>query len=271
MATLQPSGRTPLALVLDYDGTLVPVRSTPEEAAPDDEILHLLSTLAGLPEIGVHAVSGRTRAALDRWLGHLPVGLHAEHGPWSAVPANRSGASGSREHRSGWTGCEGVSAPCPVEVPGSFVEEKEASLAWHYRNAARTAGRHAAAGLRRDLKGALKGSGASVLSGNLVVEIRQRGIHKGLLMGTLRELQPRARMLIVGDDATDEDMFKAAPPDAVTVRVGPGRTRARFRLAGSNQVRAALEEIAASRGAQRVADGPARPAEGRQPAAARRV
>lgn len=270
VAALQPAGRTPLALLLDYDGTLVPLRPTPEEATPDDEIVQLLSILAGLPEVGVHIVSGRTRANLDRWLGHLPVGLHAEHGLWSRYP-------GESEWRRRFQGRpEWLEALRPrleawsQDVPGSFVEEKDASIAWHYRKVARKVGSRAASGLRRDLALALDGSDASILSGNQVIEIRQAGIHKGLLVDAVRELQPWARMLIVGDDATDEDMFAAAPPDAVTVRVGAGRTRARFRLAGPDQVRAALAQIAASRGAQRVSGNGTAHVEPQEPAAASR-
>ena len=115
----------------------------------------------------------------------------------------------------------------------------------------------------------MEGTGASVLNGNHVIEIRQASIHKGVLVEAVHELQPWARMLIVGDDATDEDMFRAAPADAVTVRVGGGRTRARFRIAGPDQVRAVLADIAASRGAQRVSGNGTKPAEVREPVAPR--
>jgi trehalose-6-phosphatase len=45
-------------------------------------------------------------------------------------------------------------------------------------------------------------------------------------------------------------MFAAAPREAITVRVGPGRTRARFRLAGPDQVRTLLAELARRRAGQ---------------------
>src|SRR6185503_13063891 len=79
-----------LALVLDYDGTLVPLRALPEEARPDDEVMRLLNILAGLPGISVHVVSGRRRSDIEGWLGHLPLGLHAEHGLWSRAPGELS-------------------------------------------------------------------------------------------------------------------------------------------------------------------------------------
>ena len=75
-----------LLLLLDYDGTLVPFAATPELARPDAGLVALLGAIAARPDTEVHVVSGRAREALDHWLGHLPVWLHAEHGFWSRAP-----------------------------------------------------------------------------------------------------------------------------------------------------------------------------------------
>ena len=69
-----------LVLLLDYDGTLVPFAPIPALAEPDDQLVALLRDLADRPNTEVHVVSGRTQEALERWLGALPIGLHAEHG-----------------------------------------------------------------------------------------------------------------------------------------------------------------------------------------------
>jgi trehalose 6-phosphate synthase/phosphatase len=250
LAELDPGLRGPLTLILDYDGTLVPLKPRPEEAWPDDEILRLLATLAGLPEVTVHVTSGRRRDDLERWLGHLPLGLHAEHGLWSRAPGQpdwqqRLGA------RPAWL--DGVRPRLEArvrDVAGSFVEEKEASLAWHYRNVEPPIGDRAARALRRELAETLRPGDATVLDGNKVIEVREASIHKGLPVRELVDAQPGSRMLIAGDDATDEDMFAAAPREAITVRVGPGRTRARFRVAGPDQVRSLLAELARRRAGQ---------------------
>ncbi|MCA1685747.1 MAG: bifunctional alpha,alpha-trehalose-phosphate synthase (UDP-forming)/trehalose-phosphatase, partial [Planctomycetia bacterium] len=67
-------------LLLDYDGTLAPLRPTPEEAAPGPRLLATLGRLAGLADVVV--VSGRPRSTLDAWVGRLDVALVAEHGAW---------------------------------------------------------------------------------------------------------------------------------------------------------------------------------------------
>ena len=50
-------------------------------------------------------------------------------------------------------------------------------------------------------------------------------------------------MLAIGDDRTDEDLFAAVPADGITVRVGPGPTRARFRLESVAAVRSLLRSL----------------------------
>jgi trehalose 6-phosphate synthase/phosphatase len=250
LAELDPGLRGPLTLILDYDGTLVPLKPRPEEAWPDDEILRLLATLAGLPEVTVHVTSGRRRDDLERWLGHLPLGLHAEHGLWSRAPGQPDWQQRLGK-RPAWL--DGVRPRLEArvrDVAGSFVEEKEASLAWHYRNAEPPIGDRAARALRRELAETLRPGDATVLDGNKVIEVREASIHKGLPVRELADAQPKSRMLIAGDDATDEDMFAAAPREAITVRVGPGRTRARFRVAGPDQVRSLLAELARRRAGQ---------------------
>src|ERR1700682_2740133 len=68
-------GATKLAILLDYDGTLVPIASTPDLARPDRELLSLIAALAARPNTIVQMVSGRPRDTLEAWFGGLPVDL----------------------------------------------------------------------------------------------------------------------------------------------------------------------------------------------------
>src|SRR5439155_18077663 len=133
VAALDHDAHRPVTLVLDYDGTLVPLRPRPEEAVPDDEILRILATLAGLPGMTVHVASGRRREDLERWLGHLALGLHAEHGLWSRAPGEAPWRP-RLDERPGWIDAVRPALDAAMDrTPGSFIEEKEASIAWHYR------------------------------------------------------------------------------------------------------------------------------------------
>jgi trehalose 6-phosphate synthase/phosphatase len=240
-AVLAKDGRQ-LLILLDYDGTLVGLRPSPEEASPDTEILHILATLALLPGVEVDVVSGRRRNDIEMWLGSLPVGLHAEHGLWSRGAREESWTR--RDVNPAWleTARAAMVARAGL-VPDSFVEVKDASVAWHYRNVAAGTGRREAESLTRELRASLADSSASILQGSRVVEVKDVNTDKGIVARELAAASPSAKMLVIGDDVTDEDMFRSAPGDAVTVHVGSGQTAARMRLIGPDQVRKLLTEL----------------------------
>jgi trehalose 6-phosphate synthase/phosphatase len=236
----------PLVVALDYDGTLVPLASTPDRATPDAGLILLLEALARRPQTDVHILSGRPRATLERWLGGLNIGLHAEHGMWSRF----AGSAQWVQHGPAETGWKGRVRPILESftraTPGSFVEEKEHSLAWHYRLTAEDYpggsdfGERQAKELRLLLLELLGRSELTVLPGNRVVEVRPVGVHKGMLIPRIMERLPGARVLAIGDDTTDEDLFRAVPPGSVTVRVGGGTSAARLRVEDFRSVRSLL-------------------------------
>ena len=88
-----------LYILIDYDGTLVPIADAPEQALPDATALELLAEVSQSPGVDVHIVSGRPRQFLDRWFDRLPIALWAEHGFWrrsgagAHVGAGRTGAT----------------------------------------------------------------------------------------------------------------------------------------------------------------------------------
>ncbi len=232
-------------LLLDYDGTLVPFVDDPALARPDDELLALLHALAGSDGTEVHIVSGRTRGALEGWLGALPIGLHAEHGlasraPGAAVWVTR--ALPSQDWRPTVLDCMRRFA---ARTPGAFVEEKDAGVAWHYRAAEPALGEARARALQLELATLLASAPTSVLLGSKVIEVLPRVVHKGCLVPPLVAAAPIGALLVaIGDDRTDEDLFAALPADALAVHVGPGLTRAPVRLDGVADVRALLRSIA---------------------------
>ena len=235
----------PLAVLLDYDGTLVPIAPTPDEAQPDREVCDLLDQLASRPDTRVLIVSGRSRDDLDGWFGSLPIELWAEHGAWMR------GAGSSRWHamldlseRAWIAAARTVMEEFADRTPGAFVESKSASIAWHYRQAARGFGRAQARELRVALSRALVDHPVEILEGKKVLEVRRRGATKGAVVQHVLACDPTpAAILAFGDDRTDEEMFAALPKQAVTVRIGGGVTSARYRLRDSKAVRAMLREL----------------------------
>lgn len=237
-----PAGRE-MMLFLDYDGTLVPFAPTPSQAVPDAELLDLLSRLAARPGCHVHLISGRTRESLDDWFGSLEIGLHAEHGLWTRPPCGEW--TMTRQVRSDWK--EQVRRALDqftATTHGTFVEEKTAGLAWHYRLAeagdleGANFGEQQAQELRLLLTELLSNSPVEVLAGDKVIEVRPHGVDKGSIAARLLARGPCPDLVIAfGDDQTDEDLFGALPAGAISVHVGPGASAALYRVDSVDDVR----------------------------------
>jgi len=131
-------------------------------------------------------------------------------------------------------------------TPGSLVEVKSVSLAWHYRLAEPTFGTRQAHELRMLLGDTLSNQPLEVLEGHKVIEVRYRGMNKAAVAQHLSLVHGSA-ILAVGDDRTDDDMFGALPPDAVTVSVGNRPSIARHRLPDYGAVRLLLGRIIEAR------------------------
>jgi trehalose 6-phosphate synthase/phosphatase len=233
-----------LVLLLDYDGTLVPFATTPELAAPDPALLSLLRGLAARPATEVHVVSGRRKATLERWLGALPVGLHAEHGLWSRLRGGEWTGGGSPEGR--WR--EQVRAildDFAERTPGAIVEEKTVGFAWHWRAADPEFGAAQARELSLHLSALLTNAPVELLQGDLVVEVRPHGVTKGQVARLVAGRAPAGSLLAaLGDDRTDEDLFAALPEGSLAVHVGPNESSAPLRLADVPAARAFLAALA---------------------------
>jgi trehalose 6-phosphate synthase/phosphatase len=177
---------------------------------------------------------------MERWLGHLPLGLHAEHGFWSRAPggswvAQQAPAMEWREP------ARAILEQFAARTPGSLVEEKTASLAWHYRMAEPEFAAVQAKELRVHLTELLSNSPVEILAGQKLIEVRPHGVHKGVIVPPLLDAVPPDTLIVaLGDDRTDQDLFEALPPQAVTVHIGSAPSRAAIRLASVRDARRLL-------------------------------
>ena len=233
-----------LLVLLDYDGTLVPYTQTPELARPDAALLELLEELSSRPRTELHVVSGRSREPLEHWLGHLHVALHAEHGFWSRAVGTTNWVAAAEITGEWREPALAILRDITARTPGSLIEVKSVALAWHYRMADQEAGARRANELRLHLTQLLSNQPVEILAGHKVLEIRPYGVNKGRIVPPLTpERLASTTVLAIGDDRTDEDLFVAVPNDALTIRVGTGSTRARFRLESVAAVRALLRSL----------------------------
>ncbi|MFN3596011.1 MAG: trehalose-phosphatase [Rubricoccaceae bacterium] len=218
---MTPPHPTRPLLLLDYDGTLAPIVGDPAQAYPHPDVPALLAALAARHPLVV--VTGRDLDTLSRLLP-VPVravGLHgAEAGRLGEPAAPRAAHAGDA--------LRAMRQTVPA-LPGVHVEDKGRAFAVHYRYAPdREAARAALEAWAAAAPPALE-----PVAGKCVVELRPRGVSKGVAACALAAEYPGRTPVFLGDDVTDEEAFAALGatyPEAVTVRVGEGETAARFRL-----------------------------------------
>ncbi|WP_022824694.1 bifunctional alpha,alpha-trehalose-phosphate synthase (UDP-forming)/trehalose-phosphatase [Hymenobacter norwichensis] len=230
-------------LLLDYDGTLAGFNTNPQRARPDEEMLLLLQRLAENPKNRVVVISGRDRTTLQNWLGHLPLDFIAEHGVW----LRRAGEDWTmfQPLRNDWkTEIRPIVELYVSRTAGSFIEDKEYSLVWHYRRADAELSAMRARELVSHLTFLTSNTDLQVMEGNKVIEIKNAGINKGTAAARwVAEYEPDF-IVAIGDDRTDEDTFGAMPDTAYTVKVGSApRSLARFHVRGTNDVRQLLRKL----------------------------
>jgi trehalose 6-phosphate synthase/phosphatase len=127
--------------------------------------------------------------------------------------------------------------------PGSLVEEKNHTLAWHYRNVHPELGFVRSRELLDNLHHLLRNTPLHIIDGNKVIEIRMSGVDKGTVAKKLLEEHEYDFILAVGDDKTDEDMFRALADKAVTIKIGAGNTAAQYSLSDYMEVIRLLNQL----------------------------
>jgi trehalose 6-phosphate synthase/phosphatase len=229
-------------LLLDYDGSLVALASRPEKALPDKELRRMLSELAEVPGNEVVLISGRDRSDLSRWFGELAVNLVAEHGVWQRPRGRDWKLQAGRQTE--WK--ESIRPLLELHAdrtPGALVEEKEHSLAWHYRRADPELAEYRLRELKEALRELIANLDLSIMEGSRVLEVKQASSTKGHAAAAWLAQKRWDFLLAVGDDRTDEEMFAVLPPDAYSLKVGDEPSRARFALASVTEVRQLIKDL----------------------------
>ncbi|MDT8358365.1 MAG: trehalose-phosphatase [Methanomicrobiaceae archaeon] len=226
-------------LLLDYDGTLVSFASSPSLARPDGELLKMLEAFSRDPKTTPVLISGRDHAALDRWFGSLALGIIAEHGAWVREPGGEWEVDMQVE--SGWKAWIREILNLFVDrTPGSFIEEKDFSLSWHYRRSDPSLGEARANELRTEIAPLLEDGTFEILEGDRVMEVRASGVNKGTAAHRFVNRQDWEFIMAVGDDRTDEHLFRALPEDVYSIKVGLGPSWAEYRVGSTGAVRQLL-------------------------------
>lgn len=224
---------------LDYDGTLVGFNAEINKASPDEKLYRILQNLAANPSNKVVIISGRDYQTLEKWFGHIPVTLVADHGAWQKLDGHWESMPALDAQ---WKkNIQPVLETFADRTPGSFIEEKTYSLAWHYRNVESGLGELRAGELVNNLRFITADQGLQILPGNKVIEVKNIEINKGKTVLALLQGQQYDFAMAIGDDHTDEDTFKAMPENSVTIKVGSNSSAAKYYVNDVEEVRDLLQ------------------------------
>lgn len=221
LTRLAGAGR--LLVCSDYDGVLAPIVSDPAQSHPLPGGLAALRALAGLPHTAVAVISGRARRDLAAQAS-LPSQVHlvGSHGSEDAA-----GVPLAPRQQALLAQLRQATGDLASDLPGVWLETKPASVVVHTRNAAADV---AAAARRLIADGPAAWPGVHPVTGKEVVELAVVATHKGTAVTMLRERTGAEAVLCLGDDVTDENAFAVLAEQDVGVKVGAGRTLARFRV-----------------------------------------
>ncbi|MFT3717462.1 trehalose-phosphatase [Pseudorhodoferax sp.] len=224
------------ALFLDFDGTLVELAPEPDAIVIPDTLVPLLAALRTRLGGALAVVSGRAVGAIDTFLHPLDLPVAGVHG------SERRAADGSLVllPAPSLDAVERAAADLLRRHPALALEPKRGALALHYRQAPQL---EALCG--EVMQAAVAASpGVSLLHGKMVFEAKSALADKGMAIGAFLGEPPFAGRtpVFLGDDTTDEPGFAAAQQHGGTgIKVGPGTTQARHRIAHPAAVRAALQ------------------------------
>jgi len=235
-------------VALDYDGTLRSYVVNPEDAVPNQRILEVLDGLSRFAD--VYVISGRDGATLEKWFGQLAIGLVCEHGIALKTPGEQWRELVKVNHGTLKNLVGPVFEEFVRRTPGSSIEAKTASLAWHYRGADPEYAQFQKRELQIQLEDLLKRRPYHVLKGNAVIEVRHKGVSKGHAMRHILALHSASDFVFcAGDDRTDEEMLRAIPnhlvPFSIRCWVGGVNHSAEYWQRSNDKLLDELEKLVA--------------------------
>ncbi|KAI5287819.1 threalose-6-phosphate phosphatase [Ascosphaera acerosa] len=243
--------------MFDYDGTLTPIVKDPSAAVPSDRVLRTIKTLAADPRNAVWIISGRDQAFLDEWMGHISeLGLSAEHGCFIRQPNSDDWENLTEQADMRWQAeVMDIFTHFTERTQGSFIERKRVALTWHHRRVDPEYAVFQAAECRKLLENTVaKRWPVEVMVGKANLEVRPTFVNKGFIAQRLLDEYKQYHdgsgggkgktvdgpdfVLCLGDDFTDEDMFRTLRscglPDEtifpVTVGASSKQTIAKYHL-----------------------------------------
>jgi len=233
-------GASGVLVALDFDGTLVPVVAEPHHLRVRPAVLRLLRRAAALRGVTIAVVSARRRRDLAHLLPVPRLRFAAHYGLEGALAPP---AGMRRRYRAAARRILRMLAPLEEAFPGAAVEDKGLTVSIHDRRVVTPRDQRA---LRRDvarIARAARELGFHAARGSRVTEFVPHGYDKGEALALLRDRTGAGRVFYFGDSDADEAAFARLRQEDFGVRVGPGSTKARYRVRDPDDVARFLDAL----------------------------
>lgn len=231
-----------LLLAFDFDGTLSPLADHPNQARLSSSARRHLRVLAQCHRVVV--LSGRALKDVRYKVGIPSIVYGGNHGVEISGPGVRYVNTLALKLKKQAMGLQALVREQIGGLPGVHMEPKGFGLAIHYRLLVRGKKKEFERRLAL-LKKRTHGFLFHWTQGHKVWEIRPRtGWNKGKALRFLQERWKASRVVCVGDDVTDEDMFRAVRGRGVSIKVGPGKTLANYRWSDQRRVETHMSQWA---------------------------
>lgn len=202
-----------LLCAFDFDGTLAPIVPHPDQARLPEDIRGRLTALSRHAPLAI--ITGRSVDDIAARLGFVPDFTIGNHG-MEGVPGWEAQAARHKAICAGWHRQLADLLRQPAADPGIMLEDKRYSLSVHYRQAHDPA--HAAAWLEDQFR--RLSPAPRVVAGKFVFNLlAQDACNKGSALEALMRICGAPAAIYVGDDVTDEDVFRLRRPDVLSVRI----------------------------------------------------
>ena len=228
-------------IILDYDGTLVNFKDKPELALPDENLIDVLNNLSRVKGMDVAIISGRDKLFLEHNLGKLDISIIAEHGHFFKKK-NKNWINLGNIDKVFLNEIHGILQSFSDRTPGTFTEKKESGLVWHFRKTDPELALERVVEIETVLNSLLTDQ-FQILNLDKAIEVTSRKFDKGSAVNELTKNKKYDHIVCIGDDVTDENMFKNLNQNSTTIKVGIKKTNARFYIDDPKSVISLLNDI----------------------------
>jgi trehalose 6-phosphate synthase/phosphatase len=228
-------------IILDYDGTLVNFKVKPELALPDNNLINILNDLSNIKGMDIAIVSGRDKLFLEDNLGKLNINIIAEHGHFFKKK-NKDWINLGNIDKVFLNDIHAILQSFSDRTPGTFTEKKESGLVWHFRKTDPELAIERVVEIETVLNSLLTDQ-FQILNLDKAIEVTSRKFDKGSAVNELTKNKKYDHIVCIGDDVTDENMFKSLNENSTTIKVGIKNTQARYYIEDPKGVVNLLNDI----------------------------